>query len=114
MFRSIKAELLIGLGLVVGLMMVGGSIVAKFLTPEISQPTSTPESVSLDEVAKHNSAQDCWIVIENRVLDVTAFVNIHPGGADKIIDYCGSDATQAFNQVGHSNKAIAMLANFLK
>ncbi|CAG7921085.1 unnamed protein product [Penicillium olsonii] len=55
--------------------------------------------VSAKEVAHHNSADDCWVVIDNRVWDVTAFATGHPGGADTILQYAGSDATEAYNEV---------------
>lgn len=32
------------------------------------------------EVAKHNSTEDIWIVIEEKVWDVTEFAPNHPGG----------------------------------
>lgn len=36
-------------------------------------------SVSLEEVAKHNKESDCWIVVDNKVYDVTKFLSEHPG-----------------------------------
>ncbi len=35
--------------------------------------------VTKEEVKKHNSAADCWIIINDRVYDVTQFVPRHPG-----------------------------------
>ncbi len=43
-------------------------------------------SFLMDEVEKHNRAEDCWIVIHQRVIDVTSFLNSHPGGASVILD----------------------------
>jgi hypothetical protein len=37
--------------------------------------------LSAQQVATHNTFQDCWIVIEDQVWDVTHFVRQHPGGA---------------------------------
>jgi len=47
-------------------------------------------------VASHNSASNCWIVVQNKVYDVTSFLGQHSGGASQIIPFCGTDATQAF------------------
>jgi hypothetical protein len=35
---------------------------------------------TLADVAKHNSATDCWMVINDKVYDVTSFIDEHPGG----------------------------------
>lgn len=70
-------------------------------------------SLSVEEIAKHTTHADCWIVINDRVLRISPFLSLHPGGAEAIVPYCGKDATDAFNRVGHSNQAIAMFSNYL-
>lgn len=49
-----------------------------------------------DEVAKHCTAADAWIVIDGDVYDVTKFARIHPGGASLLLEYAGQDATEDF------------------
>jgi cytochrome b involved in lipid metabolism len=39
------------------------------------------QSISTDEILKHNRSDDCWIVVENKVWDVTDFAQTHPGGS---------------------------------
>ena len=34
---------------------------------------------TLDDVAKHNTEDDCWIAVNGQVLDVTNFMDDHPG-----------------------------------
>ncbi|CAG8067402.1 unnamed protein product [Penicillium salamii] len=55
--------------------------------------------VSTDEVASHDSPDDCWLVIDNQVWDVSAFAPDHPGGVEIILRYAGHDATAAYNEV---------------
>ncbi len=75
-------------------------------------------TLTMEEVRKHNSASDCWIVIDNKVYDVTNYIQYHPGGSETILRYCGKDATQAFmtkdksRPKPHSPKAVSLLKVF--
>ncbi|PSR79296.1 mitochondrial cytochrome-like protein b2 [Coniella lustricola] len=51
------------------------------------------------EIANHKTADSCWIVIENKVYDVTGFLNRHPGGRGILLKQGGTDATNEFNKV---------------
>ena len=62
----------------------------------------TLSSYSRMEVANHNTLEDSWMIYKNKVYDVTKFIPLHPAGPQSIIDYSGSDATEAFDAVGHS------------
>lgn len=43
--------------------------------------TAAPQTfVSHDEVSKHKSKDDCWVILHAKVYDVTSFVQEHPGG----------------------------------
>jgi cytochrome b involved in lipid metabolism len=47
------------------------------------------------------------------VLDVTEFVNQHPGGPDLITEFAGGeDMKEAFDDHGHSSDALAQLHTF--
>ncbi len=72
-------------------------VVAKAPTNNSTNQTSQPISYSLQAVAKHNTAADCWQVINNKVYDVTGAIAGHPGGAEAIIQFCGQDATTGFS-----------------
>eukprot|EP00817_Percolomonadidae_sp_ATCC50343_P006726 CAMPEP_0117420382 /NCGR_PEP_ID=MMETSP0758-20121206/1722_1 /TAXON_ID=63605 /ORGANISM="Percolomonas cosmopolitus, Strain AE-1 (ATCC 50343)" /LENGTH=588 /DNA_ID=CAMNT_0005201947 /DNA_START=380 /DNA_END=2142 /DNA_ORIENTATION=- len=56
-----------------------------------------------EEVAKHNTEDDCWVVVHNRVLNVTKFLNDHPGGPQAILLYAGKDATEEFDMLHEEN-----------
>jgi len=53
----------------------------------------------MEEVAKHNTKADCWVVVAGQVLDVTKFLSEHPGGELAILTFAGKDATEEFNMI---------------
>mmetsp|Transcript_60075 Transcript_60075/g.135141 ORF Transcript_60075/g.135141 Transcript_60075/m.135141 type:complete len:278 (+) Transcript_60075:26-859(+) len=57
-----------------------------------------PEGTRLtpDEVARHKKCQDCWIVYEGRVYDVTAYMDYHPGGRGELMKGAGKDCTELY------------------
>ncbi|XP_041008809.1 cytochrome b5 [Juglans microcarpa x Juglans regia] len=67
---------------------------------------------TLVEVSEHNDPKDCWLVIEGKVYDVTKFLDDHPGGEDVLLSATGKDATDDFEDVGHSSSARAMMEEF--
>jgi L-lactate dehydrogenase (cytochrome) len=62
--------------------------------------------VSVEEIQKHSSAKDCWIVVDDVVWDITDFAPNHPGGADIIHRHAGLDASSSYNTV-HSPSLIS-------
>lgn len=78
-----------------------------------SSSTTTPNTVTLAEVNAHNNRNDCWIILHNKVYNVTKFLRDHPGGERAILDYAGRDATEAFENVGHSDHAKKLLVEML-
>ncbi|KAH7838786.1 hypothetical protein Vadar_031184 [Vaccinium darrowii] len=67
---------------------------------------------TLAEVAEHNTPKDCWLVISDKVYNVTKFLEDHPGGDDVLLSATGKDATDDFEDVGHSTSARAMMDEF--
>ncbi|KAJ6844868.1 cytochrome b5 [Iris pallida] len=65
-----------------------------------------------EEVSKHNATKDCWLIIEGKVYDVTPFMDDHPGGDEVLLAATGKDATNDFEDVGHSNSAREMMDKY--
>lgn len=38
--------------------------------------------ISVEEISKHNTPEDCWIVVDGKVWDITEFAPEHPGGGE--------------------------------
>ncbi|KAK1634307.1 cytochrome b5-like heme/steroid binding domain-containing protein [Colletotrichum phormii] len=61
--------------------------------------------LTYQDVAEHNTKKDIYMVIHDKIYDCTKFVDEHPGGEEVILDVGGQDATEAFEDVGHSDEA---------
>ncbi|NWZ28275.1 CYB5B protein, partial [Asarcornis scutulata] len=66
----------------------------------------------LQEVARRNCSREAWLVIHGRVYDVTRFLEEHPGGEEVLLEQAGKDATESFEDVGHSTDAREMLKQY--
>ena len=62
----------------------------------------------MEEVKKHNKKTDMWFIWRGKVLDVTKFLDEHPGGPDVLLEVAGADSTSGFEDIGHSAEAISL------
>uniref|UniRef100_A0A8V0X4A3 Cytochrome b5 n=1 Tax=Gallus gallus TaxID=9031 RepID=A0A8V0X4A3_CHICK len=67
----------------------------------------------LEEVQKHNNSQSTWIIVHHRIYDITKFLDEHPGGEEVLREQAGGDATENFEDVGHSTDARALSETFI-
>ncbi|XP_011345689.1 cytochrome b5 isoform X2 [Ooceraea biroi] len=66
-----------------------------------------------EEVSKRTaSTKDVWIIIHDNVYDVTSFLNEHPGGEEVLLEQAGYDATEPFEDIGHSSDARQMMEQY--
>lgn len=85
--------------LVASLVALVSSTLYLWLGPAIRSDAQIGPAVSLAEVTKHKSLEDCWISIDGHVYDVSKLLAEHPGGAARILQYAGGDATRAFGKI---------------
>jgi cytochrome-b5 reductase len=64
------------------------------------------------EVAAHKTPNDAWMVINDKVYDVTKYLEDHPGGAEVLLEAAGIDATEPFDNAGHSEDAFEIMDEF--
>ena len=70
--------------------------------------------LSISEVKKHNSRDDCWSIVSGKVYNLTSYVQQHPGGIELISSICGIDGSAAFSsQHGSSSKPNNVLTGLL-
>ncbi|KAI8812657.1 protein CYTB-5.1, partial [Cladochytrium replicatum] len=65
------------------------------------------------DIASHNKRKDTWMVIDGKVYDITKFLDEHPGGEEVLLEQAGVDATEAFDEIGHSDDAKELLKTYL-
>lgn len=82
-----------------------------------SQPSSQ-KLYTMAEVAQHATANDCWMIVNGNVYDLTSFLEQHPGGVASMSPYCGKDGSQGFATMGrnrgttHSESANALKEDY--
>ena len=55
--------------------------------------------ISITELSEHNNPSSAWLLINDKIYDVTEFADQHPGGRGIIDEYLGQDASKAYNEV---------------
>lgn len=76
-----------------------------------------PESTSLKlftrtQVQKEKGGKTL-IILHDKVYDVTSFLNEHPGGEEILLDHSGIDASEDFDDVGHSSDAFELMKKYV-
>lgn len=72
-------------------------------------------TLTIEEVAKHNSADNCWSIVYGNVYDLTKWIPKHPGGPAVIRALCGKDGSTAFEgQHANQGKPARELAAYFK
>ena len=67
------------------------------------------KSITMAELEKHNSKDDCWMALHGTVYDLGEFAEEHPPGAESIWNLCGLEATEVFEAIHNAG----MLEDFV-
>jgi len=79
--------------------------------------------LNMTEISKHNNVNDCWMLINNKVYDITSYFGKHPGGSRTMSSTCGTDSTAAYStkdpsaqssssRIAHSSNAQNLLTEY--
>jgi cytochrome b involved in lipid metabolism len=63
-----------------------------------------------EEIAKHCTKDDCWMIIKGGVYDITPYFSVHPGGQRALLKFAGKDGTE--NVQYHSSQMMYLLDNY--
>ncbi|CRK33878.1 hypothetical protein BN1708_016290, partial [Verticillium longisporum] len=75
-----------------------------------SKEFSIPEKeFTMEEIAKHNTKDDLWVVVKGVVMDLSNWLEEHPGGPQAIMNFMGRDATEEFEML-HDDEVIPKYA----
>mmetsp|Transcript_62576 Transcript_62576/g.146831 ORF Transcript_62576/g.146831 Transcript_62576/m.146831 type:complete len:910 (+) Transcript_62576:173-2902(+) len=100
------------IGMVI-LTILSGLVVMIEVRKKNASPYETKVQTSLKitqkELSEHNTTSSLWISIGGVVCDVTDFLMLHPGGNDVLLQHGGTEAYEAFEEVGHSDFARKMV-----
>lgn len=78
-----------------------------------ASPSASAVALTRAEVQRHASAVSCWAIVSGSVYDLTSWISQHPGGEQRILNLCGTDASAQFlAQHGTSTKVAQVLAGF--
>lgn len=78
--------------------------------PQAPKKFEVPDKeFTLEEVAKHNKKEDLWVVVKGVVMDLTNWLEEHPGGPQAIMNFMGRDATEEFEML-HDDEVIPKYA----
>ncbi|NCN07587.1 hypothetical protein GW933_02730 [Candidatus Falkowbacteria bacterium] len=105
--------------LLVFVIIVGGIFTVNFFNTWAGFNYSVDNNVNISptinlvfsEVSAHSSPDDCYLVINSKIYDLSSYIGKHPGGRDNITDNCGSEVTGVFASI-HSNFAWDLLSSY--
>ncbi|CAI9263044.1 unnamed protein product [Lactuca saligna] len=101
------------IGFLLSLLFLAPRFIKSDQTKKVQSDTNikTVKSYNKAAVSLHNKRTDCWIIIKEKVYDVTPYVEEHPGG-DAILAHAGDDSTEGFFGPQHATRVFDMIEDF--
>lgn len=65
--------------------------------------------LSEEEVSKHTTAEDLWLIIQGKVYNFTDYIALHPGG-EAMLRNAGKDSTAGFSGSQHPARVWDMVS----
>lgn len=81
-------------------------------TPPATMATTKQFTRKEVEALKQQNKRDTVFIIDNLVYDVTQFLDEHPGGHEVLQNAAGGDASEDFEDVGHSLDAKQLMKKY--
>ncbi|KAK9705901.1 hypothetical protein RND81_07G091000 [Saponaria officinalis] len=109
-----------------GTLFLGVLLTFLFIFPKFTKPSQSKAALSnhpnktiskasqkytKTDVSLHNKRTDCWVIIKDKVYDVTSYVEEHPGG-DAILTNAGGDSTEGFFGPQHGTRVFDIIDDF--
>lgn len=91
-------------------------LAVQVMATDEAAPAPSASVYSLEDIAAHNSQADCWVAIEGKVYDISAYIPNHPAPPTVLVPWCGKVATEGMRTKGygrdHSPAAWGMLDSY--
>ncbi|CAO2822906.1 unnamed protein product [Amaranthus hypochondriacus] len=114
-------EITMAASVILGLLLLLLFIIPRFTKPSLSKAetlhnnskniSKEPRRYTKAEISLHNKRTDCWIIIKDKVYDITSYVEEHPGG-DAILTHAGDDSTEGFFGPQHGTRVFDIIEDF--
>lgn len=79
---------------------------------ETEKKTDEPVVATTDVTSAPAKEKKVLVKYQGELYDVTNFIDSHPGGPKPILEYDGKDMTEAFDEIGHSKKAMRIMEKY--
>lgn len=108
------------LGIIIAIILIALAVIfgihasKPIATMSTNVARSSTLTLSASEISRHDTKQDCWLIMNDNVYNVTGYLATHAGGVDIVLPGCGKEATQLFmtksGKGQHSSEALADLS----